>query len=558
MTFQVLARKWRPQKFEEVVGQDLIIRTLRNALLSGRIAHAFLFAGVRGVGKTTTARILAKALNCLDGLGPDLCGQCESCREIVASNSLDVQEIDAASNTSVNNIREIRESVRYGTARDRFKIYIIDEVHMLSKGAFNALLKTLEEPPEHVKFILATTELERIPTTITSRCQQFNFKPIPLAKIQERLQLICQEEDIELTDYGLRAVAVAARGSMRDAQSTLDQIIALAGAQVEDDKVRQLLGEVDERVFYQLVEALKQQDQQALLEVLSRQVSAGIDARGFCERLQTYFRNLLVCRVAGWKEELLHLPDSVKESVTEQSQSFSELDLIRFFDIVHRAEQELKDSARPVVHLEMALMKLIELARLPTLETVISQLDGGQGRLPQATESGTPSLFPGNKSVPKAQPAGGLTSGRRAAAEPTRQSGTSPGAEPPKLAKKETKQVQEQPDELVTKLLQTLQQEQIILHSSLRRASSLVWEGDRLTVSFSSAESLHHSTVNSPEKLRLLSEACARISGSKVEVTVDLDRGAVGQGEQNPVDDPPVKEFMKAFPGKYTVERHED
>ena len=557
MTFQVLARKWRPQTFEEVVGQDLIVRTLRNALLSGRVAHAFLFAGVRGVGKTTTARILAKALNCMEELGPTPCGQCESCREIVATNSLDVQEIDAASNTSVHNIREIRESVRYGTARDRFKIYIIDEVHMLSKGAFNALLKTLEEPPEHVKFILATTELERIPTTITSRCQQFNFRPIPLAKIQERLQAICDQEGIELTDYGLRAVAVAARGSMRDAQSTLDQVVALSGAQVEDDQIQDLLGEVDETVFYQLVEALKQRDQKALLEVLRRQIAAGIDPRRFCERLQTYFRNLLVCRVAGWKEELLHLPDSAKASVTEQAESFTELDLIRFFDIVHRAEQELKDSAQPVVHLEMALMKLVELSRLPTLETVIGQLDGGQGQLPQANESQTPSLFPGSQSAPKAQPAP-ATSGSQVPADQSLKSRTSAGLEPRQLADKGTKKVQEQDNLFIDKLLTDIKKDHIGLHSSLSRAASLVWEEDRLTVSFPSAESFHHLTVKSPEKLRLLSEACARISGSKVDVKVDLDGQTVGEGEENPVDDPSVREFMKAFPGKYTVERHED
>ena len=203
MSYQVLARKWRPQVFEEVTGQETVTKTLQNAITSGRIAHAFLFSGVRGVGKTTTARILAKALNCHDGPTPRPCGQCVSCTEIAASGSVDVLEIDAASNRRIDDVRELRESVRYGTARDRFKIFIIDEVHMLTNEAFNALLKTLEEPPAHVKLILATTEHHKIPVTITSRCQQYDFKPIPFSLILDRLALICREEGIEISDYGV-------------------------------------------------------------------------------------------------------------------------------------------------------------------------------------------------------------------------------------------------------------------------------------------------------------------------------------------------------------------
>ena len=236
-----------------MVGQEAVTRTLKNAIAHDRVAHAFLFSGVRGVGKTSSARILAMALNCQQGLSQDPCGECDSCHEIAASNSVDVLEIDAASNTGIDSIREIRESVRYQAARDRFKIFIIDEVHMLSKGAFNALLKTLEEPPSHVKFVLATTEFHKIPETIASRCQHFEFKRIPFSIIVQRLRQICDEEKAEVSDYALQAVASAAQGSMRDGLSALDRILAFAGSAVVDKDVMSLLGVLDDRVVVELI-----------------------------------------------------------------------------------------------------------------------------------------------------------------------------------------------------------------------------------------------------------------------------------------------------------------
>ncbi|HEY7513641.1 MAG TPA: DNA polymerase III subunit gamma/tau, partial [Vicinamibacteria bacterium] len=249
MPYLVLARKWRPQTFDEVVGQGTVTRTLKNALASGRIGHAFLLSGARGVGKTTTARILAKALNCAKGPTADPCGECDSCREITTGTSLDVQEIDGATNNSVDQVRELRESARYNPARDRFRIWIIDEVHMLSTGAFNALLKTLEEPPPRVKFIFATTEYHKLPDTILSRCQQYDFRMIPARDIQAHLRAVAAGEKIKISDEALARIARAAEGSARDALSLFDQVLSFSGEEVRDEDISALLGLIDRELL---------------------------------------------------------------------------------------------------------------------------------------------------------------------------------------------------------------------------------------------------------------------------------------------------------------------
>ena len=319
-----------------------------------------------------------KGLNCQEGPTPSPCGECVSCREIAETNSIDVLEIDAASNTGVDNIRELRDSTRYGTARDRFKIFIIDEAHMLSNAAFNALLKTLEEPPPHVKFILATTEYSKIPGTITSRCQQFDFKPIPFSQIFDRLKLLSREEGIEISEYSLRAVVSAAQGSLRDAQSALDQIIAFSGKEILDEDVRSLLGVVDEQAVIALVDALLQRDAKSLVEQVQELTTSGVDPQNFCRKLIQHVRNLMVCRVSGWDERLLNLPDTAKSEMLNQAEQFSELDLIRFYDLLNRTDNELRWHSHPAVHLEMTLMKLIELTQLPSLEEVVAKLESGK------------------------------------------------------------------------------------------------------------------------------------------------------------------------------------
>ncbi|MFB3068009.1 MAG: DNA polymerase III subunit gamma/tau [Acidobacteriota bacterium] len=541
MSYQVLARKWRPQRFEEVVGQEIVTKTLQNAIKSERIAHAFLFSGMRGVGKTTTARILAKGLNCQEGPTPTPCGECVSCREIAETNSIDVLEIDAASNTGVDNIRELRDSTRYGTARDRFKIFIIDEAHMLSNAAFNALLKTLEEPPPHVKFILATTEYPKIPGTITSRCQQFNFKPIPFSLIFERLKLLSREEGLEISEYSLRAVVSAAQGSMRDAQSALDQIIAFSGKEIRDEDVRTLLGVVDEQAVIALVDALLQRDAKSLVEQVQELTISGVDPQNFCRKLMQHVRNLMVCRVSGWDERLLNLPDTAKNEILKQCEQFSELDLIRFYDLLNRTENELRRHSHPSVHLEMTLMKLIELTHLPSLEEVVAKLESGKTlgksspQVSSAQSSKSGELFE--------------TSSKRSTGEEEKgsQAGVSHAAEKAKDVETPAE------NQGFAHLLSAVQMESIPLYSSLQHASQATFQDGKLSIRFPQDESFHRQVVLESENQGRLSRLCAKIAGSVPEIEVRLDEPL--QNQSDPTENPKVKAFIETFPGKVIVEK---
>ena len=524
MSYQVLARKWRPQNFKDVVGQESVTKTLQNAIKGERIAHAFLFAGVRGVGKTTTARILAKALNCQEGPTPSPCNECVSCREITEANSIDVLEIDAASNTGVDNIRDLRESARYGTARDRFKIFIIDEAHMLSNQAFNALLKTLEEPPPHVKFILATTEYPKIPVTIVSRCQQYDFKPISFPLILERLKVLSQEEGIKISEYSLRAVVSAAQGSMRDAQSALDQIIAFGGKEIPDEDVRILLGVVDERAIISLVDAILARDVKLLVEQVQELRNSGVDPQNFCRKLIHHVRDLMVCGVTGWDEGLLNLPDTAKDEILRQSEQFSGLDLIRFYDIVNRAENDLRWNSHPWIHLEMTLMKLIELAGLPSLEDVIGKLNLGE-----KIEK---------KSGPLKEPK---------AAEKREEKREDKSEE-----KSEEKEAVSE-DQVISHLLSAVQTESIRLYSSLQHASQTTLEDGKLCISFPHSEAWHQGEVLQSDHQKLLSRLCAKIVGSEPEIEVHLEEPLKEQTD--PEEDPKVKTFIEIFPGKVIVEK---
>jgi DNA polymerase-3 subunit gamma/tau len=536
MSYQVLARKWRPQTFEEVTGQETVTRTLQNAILSGRIAHAFLFSGVRGVGKTTTARILAKALNCAQGPTPSPCGVCVSCVEITAGNSIDVLEIDAASNNGVDNIRDLRESVRYGTSRDRFKIFIIDEVHMLSNQAFNALLKTLEEPPAHVKFVLATTEHHKIPVTITSRCQQYEFKPIAFSQIWERLAQISREEGIEISEWALRAVTSGSQGSMRDAQSALDRIIAFTGKRVSDDDARSLLGVVDEKLVGAALDAVLKKDRKDVLSQMQVLSGEGIDPQLFCRRLLERVRDLMVYRTAGWDSRLLHLPDYEKEAVARQADQLSEVDLIRFYDVLNRTENDLRWHPHPQIHLEMALIKLVELSRLPMLEEVLGRLGAGERAI------GVPASAQGAKAEQPAPPARPTTSGTpetaAQAAAPVAGSTVGGASESP-----------------AAHLMAAVQRENLALYSSLSHAASVALEGGKLRVQFRSSESFHARQVEDAANLERLTRLGGQIVGSPVQVVVI--RESQSRSEHSDLtEDPLVRSFLERFPGKVIVQRN--
>jgi DNA polymerase-3 subunit gamma/tau len=382
MSYQVIARKYRPQVFEDVVGQRLVTDTLKNAILTDRVAHGYIFSGARGVGKTSTARILAKALNCVQGPTIAPCGECPSCQEIAAGNSVDVFEIDAASNRGIDEIRELRENVRYLPARDRYKVFIIDEVHMLTTEAFNALLKTLEEPPPRSLFILATTEPHKLPATIQSRCQHFSFRLLDYSENYSRLEAVCKAEKIQADEGSLSVIAQAAEGSLRDALSLLDQVIAACGERLEEDRVRQLLGVVPTQLLKEMTEAIHAADPRRVLELVSQLAAEGYELSHFSGEYVRYVRNLMIAKSCGAASPLLQVASDERQALGEVSKLFSEEDLTRFFQILLRTEGELRYSLEPRFHLEMGLLKLVHARRLASLETLLANL----GSAPPATK----------------------------------------------------------------------------------------------------------------------------------------------------------------------------
>lgn len=382
MSYQVIARKWRPQIFEEVIGQEAVTQTLRNAIEHDRLHHAYIFSGARGVGKTTTARLLAKALNChkTDNPNPTPCDTtsedaCPSCVEISESRSLDVFEFDAASHTGVDDIREIiLESINVSAARDRYKVFIIDEVHMLSKSSFNALLKTLEEPPENVVFVMATTELHKVPDTILSRVQEFEFKTIPLQKIYSRLKTIADAEKIHISDSSLKEVARSGEGSMRDAQSNFDQVISFSSEQIETEDVIKALGITSAENLTKTIQAIAEKDSATILIIVNDLISRGQDLRHFCTDLLTFIRDLLVFKMAGDAKNLLDTAILSFDELGKHSEPFSESDLIRIFNSLAETESKLREANEPRYILEVGLVKLIELGRVKPIEQLLERL----------------------------------------------------------------------------------------------------------------------------------------------------------------------------------------
>jgi DNA polymerase III subunit gamma/tau len=374
MSYQVIARKWRPQKFDEVVGQHAVTRTLRNALSSGRLAQAFVFAGPRGVGKTTTARILARALNCEKGPTTDPCGACDACREIAEGRDMDVLEIDAATHTGVDNVREVIISgLAIRPVRNRYKVFIIDEVHQLSNQSFNALLKSIEEPPPHVVFMMATTELDKIPETVLSRSQVYELRTIGTTAIADKLRSIVDKEGISASDDSLHLIARDAEGSMRDAQSKLDQVIAFTGTTITSEDVSAVLGLVGRDLLLDAVEAVAVEDAAAAFTLAGRAVELGYDLRAVCRELARVVRDLLVLSVDASR---LSDPEIAGESERDRVQAlarrFSREDLLRAFDVLTRAETDMRSAAQPRFHLEMALLRWIYLRKLTPIEDLLA------------------------------------------------------------------------------------------------------------------------------------------------------------------------------------------
>jgi DNA polymerase III subunit gamma/tau len=559
MSYQVIARKYRPQVFDEVIGQHLITDTLKNAILHDRVAHGYIFSGARGVGKTTTARILAKALNCAKGPTVSPCGECDSCREIAASNSVDVLEIDAASNRGIDEIRELRENVRYLPARDRYKVFIIDEVHMLTTEAFNALLKTLEEPPPRSLFVLATTEPHKVPATIQSRCQHFSFRLLDYAEIYAQLEQITKAEKIRADEGALSALAQAAEGSLRDALSLLDQVIAACGEHLDEVRVRQLLGVVPSRTLREILEAIHNADSARVLEQVAQLASEGYELGHFAGEFTRFVRNLMIAKSCGAESPLVQVPQEERRIFAELSALFGEEDLTRFFQILLRTESELRYSLEPRFHLELALVKLVHARKLASLESLLAGLSGPSGPpKPMPAESARPSAAP-----VRTPPAKAPVSSAAREASAMREPGCSPPlAPPPAVSRREPLPPEESSPAIVATLAEDARLEAIkslvfnqskFLGSCLEPLVGWRFEDGEVRFLYSRKDSWAADALQSREQMEKLRAACSQVLGEPVKIYVTLEEpGRSGRAErpgarERAEKDSVVEAFRKRF-----------
>ena len=552
MSYQVIARKWRPQKFEDVTGQEILTRTLQNAIEYDRLHHAYLFSGARGVGKTTTARLVAKALNCHKAKQPTAtpCATtdetaCASCREIAEGRSMDVLEIDAASNTGVDNVRDvIIGSVAIAPARDRYKVFIIDEVHMLSGPAFNALLKTVEEPPPRVVFIMATTDEHKVPDTITSRCQLFEFRTIATAKIAERLKLIAKVEKISISEEAIREIARAGDGSMRDAQSAFDQVISFAGGKIKPEDVEKALGIAGADVLARIVDGIAENKPAEALAIVDELVMRGHNLRNFCRDVLSHLRDLLVVKVAG-DPKLLDSSAVQADALQKQAALFSESDLVRFFHSLAETEASLKDAANPRYQVEVGLVKLMEMRRLAPM----SELIGRIAELESALRTGR---APAERKNPESAPTGGTTSGNRAdstrgpraAASGSAFSNAREEEDAPEAAEVSTAPVTsaQTPSAAAGSLLDQIksgldQRKKRLLIAAIEAASRIDLTEDELVIDFTPATKHYRDTLAKADNAKILREVGAELSGRSVGIRFVINEGAGDEAPSSPEEE---------------------
>jgi DNA polymerase-3 subunit gamma/tau len=534
MTYLVMARKYRPQKFEEVVGQSHVTTTLSNAIKANRISHAYLFAGPKGTGKTTVARILAKALNCKDGPTPWPCGECDSCNEIAIGRSLDVIEIDGASNNSVDDVRALRENIRYVPSKGKYKIYIIDEVHMLSDSAFNALLKTLEEPPAHAIFIFATTEPHKVPQTVLSRCQRFDFRRIPTSDLVKTIQTVAQKEKLEIDQDASYILARRADGSLRDILSLLDQVIAFGGEaeeassqrRVTKELVAQTLGLVDQEKLFEITDAISQKDAPRGLSILNQLIDSGIDLPEFVNSLLQHFRDLLVSKLGQDSNTLFDLSDTYIDRYKEKAKDFSETDVLRMIKVVADLNLTLKRATDPRIFLELALMKLLKMESTVSLEDVLKKLDQLQTcqkedlnltNSPLESESQSSShksLIPEDSVTPKEK--------REFISDSTDHGGRTRLTDSLDTAEKEKISLQGLKDRW-DEILGNIKKTKLSLWSLVKDGEIVSLEDDVITIEFRNGGTFHKKQAERKENLNLIQKAAEEVYGHSFKLKFELN-----------------------------------
>jgi DNA polymerase III subunit gamma/tau len=611
MTYQVIARKWRPQTFADLVGQTHVTETLANAIRNNRVAHAYIFSGARGVGKTTAARILAKALNCVKGPTPEPCGVCDSCKEIAAGTSLDVIEIDAASNRGIDQIRELREMVRYAPAASRHKVVILDEAHMLTSEASNALLKTLEEPPDRVIFVLATTEPENLEDTIRSRSQHFHFRALTFLEITDRLKYIAQKEDLKIDVGALSVIARMAEGSMRDALSLLEQARAYCRDDIKDKEVRELLGVVPEDALQELVEAIAENSAERALGLVHRFQREGRNLQHFCREAIRHMRNLLIARVCGADSDLIAATPEQRPGLAKAAALFTEEDLTRYFQILLQTDNEVRREMDPRVHLEMGLLRLVNAARLAPLEELLAELGSGTGGRAgggSAPRSATPGVSTPQFSsrtatvsaqslntsfvpaiVPRVETVMAPSMERTASEGGSYKSaatvvaanafGTAAAAAATAPARKPLESVATSKEvtkaevvaeglstEQVTEIKSAIQAQQKFIGELLEHSSRWELEGGELRIYFPAEESAFAGLIEGRETLEKIRAASGKVLGRTVRVCAKLESGAANEAialrmastqemRAQFENDPMVKSMLQRFGGRISEVR---
>ena len=604
MSYQVIARKWRPQTFSDLVGQSHVTSTLANAIKNDRVAHAYIFSGARGVGKTTAARILAKAMNCVKGPTPEPCGESDSCKEIAAGTSLDVIEIDAASNRGIDQIRELREMVRYAPAASRSKVVLLDEAHMLTTEASNALLKTLEEPPDRVIFVMATTQPEDLEDTIRSRSQHFHFRALTFAEITGRLEEIAAKENLKIEAGALAVIARMAEGSLRDALSLLEQARAYCGDVIPDKEVRELLGVVPEDSLNELVEAIAEGSADRALGLVHTFQKEGRNLQHFCREAIRHIRNLLIARVSGADSDLIAATADQRPALAKAAAQFTEEDLTRFFQILLQTDDDLRRKPDPRVHLEMGLLRLINAQRLAPMEELLAEMRGGAAATssssgamrgsaafaapavaPQATPARSFSAAPAPQTTfaalpPRiATPNFGTSAAAAAATAPARAEikiapappaeatpatiSTTPESEPETEASMETPTAETRASgitqEQVAEIKGAIQAQQKFLGEIMNQGSRWELEGAELRIYFSADKRAFAEMMEGRDSLEKVRTCSSKVLGRAVRVCAKVEavaaaapRGISGTQElrEQFERDPMVRSMLQRFGGK--------